>query len=288
MERIDVLRILALGGMALSMPGFSFNSSSRTTPNQRKTGFRHSVSRWTYGQYNLEELCDLVKEIGIESIELLDPDEYHTVIKKGLTCAVANGSSLGIEKGFNHPQYHGQLHKDYEKLIPMAADHGLENIICFSGNRGNIDNAAGLDFCARGLEPMVKLAEKYGIRLIMELLNSKVDHPDYQCDNTTWGVALSEKIGSDHFKLLYDIYHMQIMEGDIIATIKKHHQHFAHYHTAGVPGRNEIDQSQELNYPAIMKAIHDTGFTGFVGQEFIPKSDDLIKSLKNAIKICTV
>src|SRR3546814_9335236 len=140
-------------------------------------------------------------------------------------------------------------------------------IICFSGNRRGLDDEQGIRHCAAGLQRLMSTAEKHGVTLVMELLNSKVNHPDYQCDHTVWGAALFDAIGSDRFKLLYDIYHMQIMEGDVIATIRKYHPYIAHYHTAGVPGRNEIDETQELNYPAIMRAIAETGFTGYVAQD---------------------
>ncbi len=201
---------------------------------------------------------------------------------------MANGSPLGIEVGFNDPKNHEQLKKDFLELIPKAADHGLKNIICFSGNRNGISDEAGIENCSKGLAPIVKEAQKYGINIVMELLNSKVDHDDYQCDHTTWGVALADKLGADNFKLLYDIYHMQIMEGDVIATIRKYKDYIGHYHTGGVPGRNEIDETQELNYAAIMKAIQATGFDGFVAQEFIPKRKDALASLQQGVKICDI
>ena len=178
--------------------------------------------------------------------------------------------------------------KEYSTEIPKAADAGLKNVICFSGNANGLSSAQGLENCARGLEPVMKVAAKYNITVCMELLNSKVDHKDYQCDHTEWGVALCEKLGSPNFKLLYDIYHMQIMEGDVIATIRKYKNYIAHYHTGGVPGRHEIDNTQELYYPAIMRAIVETGFKGFVAQEFIPSASDKLDSLRKSIAICDV
>jgi hydroxypyruvate isomerase len=246
----------------------------------------HSVCRWCYGQKSLKELAEAASEIGIQSVELLNIDEWPVVQKYGLTCAMANGSPLMIPKGFNNPVYHDQLKKDYENIIPRAAEAGLKNVICFSGNREGLDDATGIEHCAKGLDPVVKMAEQYNITLCMELLNSKVDHADYQCDHTTWGVELVDKVGSSNFKLLYDIYHMQIMEGDIIATIRRYKDYIGHYHTGGVPGRNEIDETQELNYRAIMEAIVETGFTGFVAQEFIPTNDDVFSSLRQGIEIC--
>ncbi len=249
---------------------------------------RHSLCRWTFHSVPLEELCLHVKPLGIESIELTTPDEWPILRKHGLTCAVATHRNVSLTKGFNNPQYHAQLQVTYRQLIDQAADAGIGQVIVFSGNRNGINDAEGLEYCAQGLDPLVKQAERRGVRIIMELLNSKVDHPDYQCDHTSWGVALVDKIGSPQFKLLYDIYHMQIMEGDIIATITQFKDYIAHYHTAGVPGRHEIDHTQELNYPAIMRAIADTGFKGFVAQEFIPKSEYPFLSLATAIRLCSV
>jgi sugar phosphate isomerase/epimerase len=233
-------------------------------------------------------LADGAKEIGLSSVELLNPDEWDIVLNKGLECAISFGSPLGINKGFNDPQYHEQLRSDIIPIIHQAAEKGISQIICFSGNRGNISDEEGLENCAVGLEAVVKEAEKYDIMITMELLNSRVNHPDYMCDHTEWGVALVDKLGSSNFKLLYDIYHMQIMEGDIIATIKKYHEYIAHYHTGGVPGRNEINETQELYYPAIMRAIAETGYEGFVGQEFIPTRDLVLDSLQEGVHICDI
>lgn len=285
MNRKSALKNIAAIG-AVGILGFPTESKASQVRKIQQS-FQHSVCRWTYSRKSLEELCEAAKAMGISSVELLDPHEWSVVEKYGLTCAMANGSPLHIPKGFNDPGNHAKLWQDYEDLIPKAAAAGLPNIICFSGNRKDIDDTTGLENCAKGLEPMVKLAEKHGITICMELLNSKVDHADYQCDRTAWGVALCEKLGSERFKLLYDIYHMQIMEGDIIATIRKNAKYIGHYHTGGVPGRNEIDETQELNYKTIMDAITATGYTGFVGQEFIPKNTDVFASLKRAIEICS-
>ncbi|GAB5410622.1 MAG: TIM barrel protein [Balneolaceae bacterium] len=251
--------------------------------------FKHSVCRWPYGGKSLEELCEYAIEIGIESIELLNPPEIEMVQKYGLTCAMANQVPLNLTEGFNNPELHEQLQKGYFDLIPTIADLGITNIICFSGNRfEGLTEEQGIENCAIGLEPVVKKAAEHNIKIVMELLNSKVDHVGYQCDHTSWGVGLCEKMGLDNFKLLYDIYHMQIMEGDVIRTIRENFDYIAHYHTGGVPGRNEIDETQELNYKAIMEAISELGFEGFVAQEFIPKNDDVFASLKQGVEICTV
>jgi hydroxypyruvate isomerase len=236
----------------------------------------------------LEKLCEAAKDIGITSIDLLNAEQWATAAKYGLTCAMAYASPIGLARGFNDVSLHETLWKDYSLNIPKAADAGLRNVICFSGNASGLTKEQGLENCARGLTPVLKIAERYGITVCMELLNSKVDHKDYQCDHTAWGVSLCEKTGSPNFKLLYDIYHMQIMEGDVIHTIRDNAKYIAHYHTGGVPGRNEIDERQELHYPAIMRAIVETGFKGYVAQEFIPSNPDKIASLRQGIQICDV
>lgn len=248
----------------------------------------HSVCRWCYDGIPLDDLCKAAKNIGLTSIELVGPAEWPTLKKYGLTSALPWGAGLGITKGFNDPQYHAELIKSYTEVIPQAAAAGFNQIICFSGNRNGLDDEQGIKNCAIGLKKLMPVAEKYKVSVVMELLNSKVNHKDYQCDHTAWGAALVDSVGSDRFKLLYDIYHMQIMEGDVIATIKQYQKYISHYHTGGVPGRNEIDETQELNYPAIIKAIYDTGYKGYVAQEFIPKRDDKIASLRQGVQICDV
>lgn len=248
----------------------------------------HSVCRWPYNNIELEDLCRSANEIGIRSIELVGPDEWPVLKEYDLDCAMPWGAGLGIERGFNDPELHNELVADYEKVIPLVAEAGFRQIICFSGNRRGMDDETGWANCEKGIKQVLQTAEDHDVILSMELLNSKVDHPDYQCDNTPWGVELADRIGSDHFKLLYDIYHMQIMEGDVIRTIRDYHDYFSHYHTGGVPGRNEIDDTQELNYPAIMKAIAETGFEGYVGQEFIPTWDDPLEALSQGVSICDI
>jgi hydroxypyruvate isomerase len=249
---------------------------------------KQSVTRWTYSSIPLDDLAAAARDMGLLSVELLDPDDWPIVQRYGLTCAMANAAGPGgIPRGFNRPEHHEWLIPAYETLIRQAADAGVPNVICFSGNRDGLPDQQGIENCARGLSRLTPLAERLGVTIAMELLNSKVNHPDYQCDHTVWGVALVDLVSSDRFKLLYDIYHMQIMEGDVIRTIQENHQHIAHYHTAGVPGRHELDESQELFYPAIMRAIKDTGFQGYVGQEFVPTRDPLT-SLAEAVRLCDV
>ncbi len=287
MNRKQALKsIAAAAAGVVALPEMA--KAMTSLPANLKNNINHSVCQWCYGSIPLEDLAKAAKEIGLKSIELLGPDKWDVVIKQGLTCAMAYGSDLGLNKGFNDPSLHEKFLKDYTTNIPKAADAGLKSVICFSGNANGLSSEKGLENCAKGLEPVLKIAQKYNITMQMELLNSKVDHKDYQCNHTEWGVQLCEKLGSPNFKLLYDIYHMQIMEGDVIATIRKHQKYIGHYHTGGVPGRNEIDETQELYYPAIMQAIVDTGFKGFVAQEFIPKRPDKLASLKQGVEICDV
>lgn len=285
-ERRQFIRNLVLGSSALAISPYLSANEKKTMPPSGK--IKHSVCYWCYEPMPLEKFAEQAKDTGVTSIELLRPDQWKTVEKYGLSCAVATDTFASITEGFNNPALHNNLQANYKKLILQAAENGLPNVICFSGNRGKLSDEAGLENCAQGLDKLVKLAEKQNVTLIMELLNSKVNHPDYQCDHTEWGVALAEKLGSPNFKLLYDIYHMQIMEGNVIATIRKHHKYIAHYHTGGVPGRNEINDSQELNYPAIMRAIVETGFKGYVAQEFIPTYPNKIAALREGVEICDV
>ncbi len=253
-----------------------------------KYRINHSVCKWCYGSIPLEEFCQAGKKIGLQSVELLEVQDFPTLKKHDLICAMVSGVPGGITKGLNRIEHHDKIVEYFEKTTPIVADHGYPNIICFSGNREGMDDEKGLENCAIGLKRIAPIAEKYKINVCMELLNSKHDHHDYMCDHTPWGVELVKRVGSERFKLLYDIYHMQIMEGDMIATIRENHQYIAHYHTGGVPGRAEIDGTQEINYPAVMKAIIDTGFKGFCAQEFIPKRPDPLASLKQGVEICDV
>ena len=247
----------------------------------------HSACRWCYNKFSLDEICTAGKEFGLQSVELVKPSEVETLKKYGMTCAIATNATAktadgkqvgGISRAWNRVEHHDALVEVYEKQIQDSANAGLKNVICFSGNRGGLDDVVGMENCAKGIRRLIPLCEKHDVTLSMELLNSKRDHKDYMCDRTPWGVQLCQLIGSDKFKLLYDIYHMQIMEGDVVSTIKKHHEYISHYHTGGVPGRGEIDDTQELNYPAIVKAILQTGYDGYLGQEFRPRRKDHLAS----------
>ena len=253
-----------------------------------KGRINHSVCKWCYPKVSLEDLCQAGKEMGLHSVELLKVEDFPVLKKHDLICAMVSGVPGGIENGLNRLENHDKIAEFMEQTIPVVAEAGYPNIICFSGNRRGQDDEKGIENCAIGIKKFIATAEKHKVTIAMELLNSKVNHKDYQCDHTAWGVELCKRVGSERFKLLYDIYHMQIMEGDMIATIKKSHPYIAHYHTGGVPGRNEIDDTQEIYYPAVMKAILDTGFKGHVAQEFIPKRPDVLASLKQGVTICDV
>jgi len=250
-----------------------------------KGRIKQSVCKWCYGKLPLEKLAAEVKRIGYQSIELLVPPEFETVKKAGLTCAILGGAD--IANGLNRKENHEKIEKHLREFIDFAAKEGIPNVICMSGNRKGMPDDVGLDNCVIGLKRIVGYAEEKKVTLCMEGLNSKVDHKDYMYDFTKWGVELCKRVGSERFKLLYDIYHMQIMEGDVIRTIKENSKYIGHYHTGGNPGRHEIDETQELNYAAISKAIIETGFKGFMAQEFIPVRDT-VASLTQAFKICDV
>jgi len=275
-------------GVSSGLATFAMDQSNMKNTARLKGNVNHSVCRWCFSTLDVETLCTEAKKIGIKGIDLVGPKHWPILKKHGLESTMCNGAEINLVDGFNDEKFHETLIKNYSEMIPLVAAAGYKNLICFSGNRRGKDDETGLNNCVKGLKQLMPLAEKHGVILVMELLNSKINHKDYQCDKTAWGVELCKRLGSENFKLLYDIYHMQIDEGDVIHTIKENHQYIAHYHTAGVPGRNEIDHSQELNYPAIMKAIVGTGFKGFVAQEFIPKNANKLASLKQAISICDI
>src|SRR5215204_7012277 len=294
-NRRDVLKKIVAGTAAATIAPFMISCDAEETNSKKlklKGNINHSVCQWTYNHVSLEELCVEVKKIGISAIDLIAPKDWPMLKKYGIyssMCYIAGKVSL--TEGWNNKTFHPQLIKDFSETIPLVKEAGYKNLICFSGNRKGMDDETGMNNCVEGLKQIMGLAEKNGVMIQMELLNSKVDHKDYMCDKTPWGVELCKRIGSPNFKLLYDIYHMQIDEGDVIRTIKDYHQYIGHYHTAGVPGRHEIDESQELYYPAIMKAIIATGFKDYVAQEFTSaktEKKDKIAELKKAVLICDV
>jgi hydroxypyruvate isomerase len=291
-SRREAIKQLATGSLGLAA-GASLSSFSTEQENMKiKGNINHSVCYWTHNFLSLDELCAVVKKIGFNAIDLLTPKEWPTVQKHGITCSMCyTAGKISLTEGWNHKENHVWLIKDFTEAIPLVAAAGYKNLICFSGNRNGMDDETGMKNCVDGLKQIMSLAEKNNVIIQMELFNSKIDHKDYMCDKSAWGVELCKRIGSSNFKLLYDIYHMQINEGDVIRTIKDHHEYFGHFHTAGVPGRYEINETQELYYPAIIKAILETGYKGYVAQEYIPTgktSEEKVAALKKAIKVCDV
>ncbi|WP_336514742.1 hydroxypyruvate isomerase family protein [Pollutibacter soli] len=289
-SRRKAIKSLVLGSIAVNtLSSFrSENESSAMKPLQLKGNINHSVCHWCYGSIPLEEFCVSVKQLGMPAVDLIGPKGWDTLKKNGLVSSMCNGAELGIPDGWNNTQFHSKLIQNYSDMIPLVAKAGWTNLICFSGNRNGMDDETGMKNCVEGLKKIMSLAEKNKVMIQMELLNSRVDHKDYMCDKSAWGIELVKRVGSPNFKLLYDIYHMQIDEGDIIRNIKTNHQYYGHYHTGGNPGRHEINDTQELYYPAIMKAILETGYKGFVAQEFIPTWPDKIAALKEGVTICDV
>jgi hydroxypyruvate isomerase len=283
-DRRSVMKVAGAGALAAMGGPMTIARAAKTA--KAAGHIKQSVCRWCYNGIPLEKLAEESKRIGYQSIELLTPEDYKKVQPLGLTCAVLSGSCT-IPDGWNQKKNHARLVKSVSEHIDFAAENNLRNVIFFSGNRRRMSDEEGLANCAEGIKQVVGLAEKKKVTLIMELLNSKVNHADYMCDRTPWGVKLVKQVGSPRFKLLYDIYHMQIMEGDVIRTIQENKDYIGHYHTGGNPGRHEIDETQELNYPAIVKAILDTGYDGYLGQEYIPKREPLA-SLAQGYRICDV
>jgi hydroxypyruvate isomerase len=287
LDRIN--RRSALKAAGAGVVGALAASSLRAAdePYKPKGNIKQSVCYWCYqSKFPLDKLADEVKKIGYQSVELLHQDQIKLVKKMGLTCAVMSTAG-SIADGLNRKENHDKIVKQLETNIEFAAAEDIPNVLVMSGNRKGMADDEGMENCAIGLKRVMKLAEEKKITVLMEGLNSKVNHKDYMYDFTKWGVALCKKVGSERFRLLYDIYHMQIMEGDVIRTIQDNKQYIGHYHTGGNPGRNEIDETQELNYPAIVKAIVATGYKGFIGQEFIPKREP-VASLAQGFRICDV
>jgi hydroxypyruvate isomerase len=249
---------------------------------------KQSISWWCFTQKDMtiERMVRIAADIGYDAIELVEQAHWQYIKDHGLAIASVQGQS-SIEKGFNRREHHDRLEREVRASIALAAQWGIPNVIVFSGNRVGLDDKTGAEITAQGLKRLTRIAQDEGVTLILELLNSKVDHPDYQADSTTWGVEVCQMVDSPAVRLLYDIYHMQIMEGDIIRTIREHHAYFGHYHTAGNPGRQELDESQELQYKPIIQAIAATGYKGYLGQEFIPAGNPEV-ALRQAFEICNI
>ncbi|HBP42053.1 MAG: hydroxypyruvate isomerase family protein [Vreelandella alkaliphila] len=294
LDRRSLLRHSVTGAIGLAaLPQLGSRALADDAPAQQalKGNIHHSVARWTFDFLSLEELCQLSTELGITAIDLVGPEEWPVLQRYGLDSSMCNGAELSLEDGWGDTRFHSALIERYLQHIDLVSQAGYTNLICFSGNARGMNPEQGLQNAETGLKQILAQAEAKGVVLQMELFNSKIDHPDYLCDNSAWGIELCRRLDSPNFKLLYDIYHMQISEGDVIRTIRENHRFFGHYHTAGVPGRHEIDDTQELNYPAICRAIRDTGFQGYIAQEFLPdrtSQQAKIESLQAAIQRCDV
>ena len=286
-----VSRRALLQSAAGAAAGLAFPAAA-VSPRGTATGvarLKQSVSRWPFQGIPLPDFCRAAKAMGIEGIDLLQREDWEVVRELGLVCSMGYPTARRqfIETGFNDRANHPMLLRELEATIPVAARFGVPNVIAMFGNRGGRSDRDAIESCVAGFRAIAPLAEEHRVTVCMELLNSKVDHPDYQGDHTAFGVQVMQAVGSPRVKLLYDIYHMQIMEGDVIRTIREHIGHIAHFHTGGVPGRHELDQTQELNYGAIARAIAETGFTGYVAHEFTPTRDPLT-SLREAVAVCRV
>ena len=287
LTRRSLLKSLALGTAAVAAPGALLAQTADSIEALSVKGdIRQSVSKWCFGRIPLEEFCKICKKLGMVGIDLVGENEWDIVNKNDMIVTMGNGARGGIANGFNRLENHDNLVADYERLIPLAAAKKVPNLICMSGNRAGISDEEGMANCITGLKRIIPLAEQHGVTIVMELLNSLRDHKDYHADRTAWAAEIARKISSERFKLLYDIYHMQIMEGNLIDTIKRYKDVIGHYHTGGVPGRQDLDEKQEIYYPAVMRAIKETGFKGFVAHEFMPKNG--LQSLREAVKICDV
>src|SRR5438552_2517989 len=284
-----VTRRDAIGSSAATVAGLVLGRSSNRQTAQPRKRLKQSASPCYYRSILLPNLCKAGKAMVLAGIDLLAPEDWPVVRQNGLVCSMGYAAIRDdfIPRGFNDPANHDLLVGELERALPLAQQHGVPNLIAMFGNRQGRSDAQATDACVTGLKRIAPSAERYGVTICVELLNSKVDHKDYQGDRTAFGAAIIEAVGSPRVKLLYDIYHMQIMEGDVIRTVRQHAVHIGHFHTGGVPGRHELDDTQELNYHAIARAIADTGFTGFVAHEFVPTRDPLT-SLKQGVEVCSV
>lgn len=287
MKRRNFIATTAAGSAALASNSILGQKNNSMKEFKLKNNINHSVCHWCFSSYSLEEFLVILNDLGVKAVDLMGPKEWPLLKKYDVECSMCNGAEISLTEGWNDPKNHEVLIKNYTEIIPQVAEAGYTNLICFSGNRRGMNDYVGLQNCVDGLSQILPLAEEHGVVIQMELFNQQ-NHPDYMCDSSIWGVELCRRLGSESFKLLYDIYHMQVQEGDIIKSIQDYHQYFGHYHTAGVPGRHEIDETQELYYPAIIRAIAATGFKGYVAQEFIPTWENPIDALKDGFMRCDI
>lgn len=276
----------AISGVTVaSMPSMAWPEQKE--PIQRRGRIKQSVSRWCYEKIPLDDLCAYAAKIGLKAVDLLGPEEYEVPGRHGLVCSMAYAGGGEIPTALNRVENHARIEEGFRKNIPLAAKAGVPNVITFSGNRAGMSDEEGTRNTILGLNRVKKIAEDNGVTICMELLNSKVNHKDYMCDHTAWGVQVVQAVNSPRVKLLYDIYHMQIMEGDLISTIQQNIQWLAHFHTGGVPGRHELDGTQEVQWDGVMRGIAATNFQGYVAHEFVPSRDPLT-SLREAVDLCNV
>jgi hydroxypyruvate isomerase len=285
LSRRAVLKTALSGVTVASLPAVSW--SQQDAPIKRKGRIRQSASRWCYRDIPLDKLCAYAAQIGLQGIDLLNPEEYEVPPRYGLICSIAYAGGGEIPSAMNRVENHAKIEEGFRKYIPLAAKAGVSNVITFAGNRNGMSDDDGAKNAIAGLNRVKKIAEDHGVTICMELLNSKVDHHDYMCDHTAWGVQVVQAVNSPRVKLLFDIYHMQIMEGDLVRTIQKNIDSIGHFHTGGVPGRHELDGSQEVQWDGVMRGIAATNFHGFVAHEFVPTRDPLT-SLREAADLCDV
>jgi hydroxypyruvate isomerase len=263
------------------------NAPETKAPTPRKNRIHQSVSRWCYKDIPLDQLCQASAQMGLKGVDLLEINEWDVPRRYGFICTMGYAGGGTIPDALNRVENHDAIEAAFRKNIPIAAKAGVPNVITFSGNRRGMSDDEGARNCIIGLNRLKKIAEDNGVTICMELLNSKRNHHDYMCDHTAWGVRVMSEVNSPRVKLLYDIYHMQIMEGDLIATIRENIQWLGHFHTGGVPGRHELDDTQEVQWDAVMRGIVDAGFKGYVAHEFVPTRDPLT-SLRQAVDLCDV
>ncbi len=285
LSRRNVLKSVLSGATLASLPSVSWSQDS--APIKRKGNIRQSVSRWCYQKIPLDKFCAYAAQIGLQAVDLLNPDEFDVPARYGLVCSMGYAGGGEIISAMNRTENHAKIEEGFRKYIPLASKAGVPNVITFSGNRGGMSDEEGAKNTIIGLNRVKKIAEDHGVTICMELLNSKLDHHDYMCDHTAWGVQVVQAVNSPRVKLLYDIYHMQIMEGDLVRTIQKNIDWIAHFHTGGVPGRHELDGSQEVQWDGVMRGIAATNFRGYVAHEFVPTRDPLT-SLRQAADLCDV
>jgi hydroxypyruvate isomerase len=285
LSRRTMLKSAISGVTVASMPSMAWTEQKE--PIQRKGRIKQSVSRWCYQKIPLDDLCAYAAKIGLKGVDLLSPEEYEVPSRHGLVCSMAYAGGGEIPTALNRVENHARIEEGFRKNIPLAAKAGVPNVITFSGNRAGMSDEEGAKNTIIGLNRVKKIAEDNGVTICMELLNSKVNHKDYMCDHTAWGVQVVQAVNSPRVKLLYDIYHMQIMEGDLISTIQQNIQWLAHFHTGGVPGRHELDGTQEVQWDGVMRGIAGTNFQGYVAHEFVPSRDPLT-SLREAADLCDV